>query len=99
MLSQQYLVSCQQSDHPCNSIVTSEPPPRDLRKTVQSEKEHIADLLPTQNIDKTTGKILMKEVHTRIVENTIRSYTPNRVLNAKPPDIARDEHHVQSYTA
>uniref|UniRef100_A0A8D8YVW9 Uncharacterized protein n=1 Tax=Cacopsylla melanoneura TaxID=428564 RepID=A0A8D8YVW9_9HEMI len=33
----------------------------------------------------------MKEVHTRIVENTIRSYTPNRVLNAKPPDIARAE--------
>lgn len=90
MLSRQYLITCYQADHPCNSLVTREPPPRKIRRTIQCENEYVAELLPAPNIniDKTTAKSISKEIHTRVVETTLSAYQSNRVLGAKPPEVS-----------
>ncbi|KAI5755231.1 hypothetical protein M8J77_015233 [Diaphorina citri] len=90
LLSQQYLLACHHSNHPCKTIVQKPPPPRYIRRTVQHLKHKIQDIL-VPDIDTPTCKILNKVIHTRVVENAIQSYKPNKVLNTAPPDISPDE--------
>ncbi|KAI5727897.1 hypothetical protein M8J77_008348 [Diaphorina citri] len=64
MLTQQYLISCYQEDHPCHNLVTAPSPPRNLRKTVNKYKEEISSLLrlnnPTQTLKVSTKKFTQK---------------------------------------
>lgn len=90
MLSQQYLISCHQETHPCNSIVNAALPPRNLRKTVRNHDEEIASLL-SSNMVNTNIKSVYKEIHTKVVEETTNNYIPNKVLNTKPPEISPNE--------
>ena len=50
------------------------------------------DILPSNNtITEEDYKVLIRDVHTRCVTETIATYTENRVLQAPPPAIAPDE--------
>ncbi|KAI5752156.1 hypothetical protein M8J77_014356 [Diaphorina citri] len=72
MLTQQYLISCYQENHPCHNLVTAPSPPRNLRKTVNNYKEEISSLLRLNNPN---IKTLHKKIHTKIVENTLNLLT------------------------
>ncbi|WP_369199186.1 hypothetical protein, partial [Streptomyces djakartensis] len=88
LLSRQYLLGAHFPDHPCHDLVIAENPPRHIRRSIKSAFPiDIEHLVPNGILDERGRKTGLKTLHTEIVENTINSYTPNRVLNQHPPAI------------
>ena len=52
-------------------------------------RDNIKHLLPVQ--DKKDLKQKIKNIHTKEVQNTLNSYPPNKVLQAIPPYISKEE--------
>ncbi|KAI5754577.1 hypothetical protein M8J77_009666 [Diaphorina citri] len=91
MLSEQYLAMCHLPNHPCYQIIQQEPPPRDIRHTVQSSYLcNIQNLLP-QPVNSSLLKSSLLYIHTNTVTNCTASYKPNRVLGTHPPPISLAE--------
>uniref|UniRef100_A0A8D8T1X5 Reverse transcriptase n=2 Tax=Cacopsylla melanoneura TaxID=428564 RepID=A0A8D8T1X5_9HEMI len=91
MLTQQHLLACHSSSHPCNRLINEPLPPRNLRKSVIHCKPKIADLVPCSTLTPEQVKIGIKAIHSRTVEDTMQRYQVNRVLQTAPPPIAPEE--------
>lgn len=92
MLSQQYLISCHQTGHPCNDLVTAPAPTRNMKETlVSAQKGNIAAFVPSNQISKVEYKRAISGLHRATVHAVTADYTANRVLGRPPPDIDKAE--------
>ncbi|WP_333764851.1 reverse transcriptase domain-containing protein [Streptomyces sp. IBSBF 2390] len=99
LLSKQYLLGAHFPDHPCHDLVIAEDPPRHIRRSIKSAFPiDIEHLVPNGILDERGRKTGLKTLHTEIVESTINSYTPNRVLNQHPPAIDHSEEELPRST-
>jgi hypothetical protein len=88
MLSQQYLISCHQQNHPCNDIVSAPAPPRHMKQSLVSAfGNKIKKYIPHRFLSPLEHKKAITELHTATVESTRANYRPNKVLGQQPPPI------------
>lgn len=90
MLSEQYLLMCHSPLHPCHSLVNKTPPPRSIRRSVDSYQSNIQNLVSTP-VNGTQLKSSLNEIHTKTVATTISRYKVNRVLNTYLPPVSLEE--------
>ena len=86
MLSAQYIVNCLEEEHVCHGIITQEPRPRPMKKTLHSR--HHSTVLPRLGASR---KEILKNLHTRAVDSDIQLLDNNRVLKERPPPISGEE--------
>jgi len=87
MLAKQYIHKALLRQHPCHLLLRSPPPPRLMKPTLTDiHRQHIDSLLPT-NPSLHDVQALNAETHRQTVLDTITSFAPNRVLNARPPSV------------
>ena len=93
MITKQYLAATYIPGHPGNKHLNQPPPPRQMKhqKTLNNYIDDVGPRYGDQEITRREYKRVLKEIHTATVENTIRSYTANRVLEEYPPSINPDE--------
>ena len=89
MISNQFLLNCHSPGHPGNKQVQYPTPPRNMKHTIQRNKQKIHTLLPIS--DKKDYKRKAKILHTKAVQESVQNYNNNKVLNRKPPEISKEE--------
>ena len=89
MISKQFLLTCHQPNHPGAKHIHKPLPPRNMKPTIQNYRGSIQHLLPV--INKKDLKTKIKNIHTSEVSNTIHNYPHNKILNAVPPKISKEE--------
>ena len=89
---QQFLASALRISHPSFALVTSAPGPRSMKHTLQSRfLPAISHLLQDNVTENSEYKAVLSEIHTNVVADYFGSLSPNRVLQAHPPDIHPEE--------
>ena len=92
MLATQYLANTRQSTHPCHRLFKPEPPPRQMKGTLDlkyaTDVDTILQTIPATSANKTR---ILKTIHTSHVTAYRESLEPNKVLNTHPPRIALEE--------
>ncbi|KAL1446099.1 hypothetical protein WDU94_005492 [Cyamophila willieti] len=91
LLSQQYLLRCKTSNHPCNTVIHKALPPRTIRKMLKEDEILTDGTTPGNDISEQDYKIGLQIIHRNAINEAIINYTPNRVLNTPPPEIAKEE--------
>ena len=91
LLTMQYLLSCHQPLHPCHNLVTKPKPPRKIKPGLRKFDGVVTPLVPSCGLDALTYKRGLQHLHTGAVADAVASYSPNRVLNGPPPNIASEE--------
>ena len=90
MISKQFLLATQKKDHPNKTDLKRPPPPRQMKETLTSkfgkEVKPLAKNLTDENY-----KTKLKTIHTRSVKNMLNTYSNNKVLNTRPPEIDKSE--------
>ena len=89
MLTKQFLVSSFKPAHPGNKHLKKPPPARTQRKTSRIFKEEVGSKFQEGKTYKETIKCL----HTETVQNCLKSYEKNKVLNRRAPEVNPKEIH------
>lgn len=88
MLSKQFLLATQKSDHPTPINLDSRLPSRIMKKTLKYRfGREIKRLVPERPISEQEYKKHLKTIHTNSVRDTINSRNVNKVLGRAPPEI------------
>ena len=89
---QQFLASALRIGHPSFTAVTSEPGPRPMKSTLQSKfLPDISHLLQNNITPPDERRAILSDIHTAVVAEYFENLSPNRVLQAHPPDINDEE--------
>ena len=89
---QQFLASARRTSHPSFALVTSDPGPRPMKHTLQSRfLPAISGFLQDNITDNAEYRAVLSEIHTSVVADYFENLSPNRVLQAHPPDINTEE--------
>ena len=92
MLSKQFLLATQKSDHPTAIDLDSRLPSRIMKKTLKYRfGRELKRLVPEPPISEQEYKKHLKTIHTNSVRDTINSRNVNRVLGRAPPEININE--------
>ena len=95
MITCQYLLTNHVQDHPGFRLTTKPLPPRSLKPTIQHYRKDIENLLP---VNKDDLKAKIKVIHTTGVQKALAQYPPNKVLNATPPEVNKEEANLPRFT-
>ena len=91
MLSKQFLLATQKPNHP-NHCALDENVPRLMKNSLTTKfGPYIQTMTNNQPIETQTYKILLKNIHTEAVTDTINNQSPNPVLDLPAPDINEEE--------
>ena len=90
MLSKQFLLSTQRPNHPNRVNLDDPPPPRQMKKTLQSKYGEDIKGLSYPDLPEDVYKSKLKEIHTSSVRKVINLQV-NKVLQTKPPAISLTE--------
>lgn len=92
MLAAQFALSCHLEGHPCRSLTTAPPPPRQMKHTIFSKFERtLAEHLCTNPLAPGDYKRGLTELHTTAISDAVRGYAPSIVLGGYPPPISGSE--------
>ena len=92
MLSKQYLLSTQKTNHPCYVDLTGQRPARVMKETLKTKfGDEIKRMIPADGLDDQSYKTKLKNIHTRDVSTAIRNLKDNPVLNTPAPEIHKSE--------
>jgi hypothetical protein len=87
LLADQYLASSRSPDHPCNQLVDSPSPPRNMKPTLHMASadrvREAASTLP----DHATPTMVRRVLHLSAVRETMEGLEKNVVLGGRPPPI------------
>ena len=86
LLTKQFNAACFQNNHPGKKFISSAKPKRNLKPTHLIFKDAVAERFRSD-----TYKTVIKNLHTASVKETLLNYPPNKVLNAAPPVISKEE--------
>ena len=90
MLCSQHLATCLQANHVSLPVVTADSGPRRMKMSLQMGfSDQVNDLLVDGCV--TDIKMARKSIHTRAVQDAIRSRRPNGVLSSVAPDVDQAE--------
>ena len=85
MITDQFLLSMHQADHPNRHILSQPAPQRNMRKTITSRSNNIQHLVPDDgHISKADYKIRLKTIHSNAVSEYVDEYK-SKILGCKPP--------------
>ena len=90
MISKQFLLATQKSDHPNKTDLNKPPPPRQMKQTLTSKFGKEIKTL-SRNLTEDNYKPKIKTIHTKSVKNMLKDFSNNKVINARPPEIHRSE--------
>ena len=98
MLCCQFLATCLQPSHPSYPIVTADPGPRNMKKTLlRSYRARVEDHMEEDGtvVDANAAR---REIHSAAVVRSIESKAPNRVLGTPAPAIDPEEEQLRRKT-
>ena len=88
LITEQFLLATQQPSHPNHHQIPTEPPPRIMRKTLDLKHGNsIRAMLRDEVLEDTRYKVKLKQIHTRVVRETIDKRSENKVLGFAPPKV------------
>ena len=91
MITDQFLLSMHQADHPNRHILSQPAPQRNMRKTITSRSNNIQHLVPDDgHISKADYKIRLKTIHSNAVSEYVDEYK-SKILGCKPPPLCKSE--------
>ena len=100
LLSAQFLARTLQPSHPSYGVVTRPPGRRLIKHTLRSKV--IDDVQPfldaNGDLPPGTYQAAINSIHTNIVAETVRNQSHNRVLDAPPPPISKQEKRLPRIT-
>jgi hypothetical protein len=91
LLADQYLLSCHRQIHPCHHHISDPVPPRDMKRTIWSNRDRVAHLTDRGPINERQYRAGLRSLHTEAVQSSIAAAAPNRVLGVRPPPVADSE--------
>ena len=92
MISQQFLLSTQQANHPNHHQIRDTPPPRPMKQTLDMQHgSKVKQMTRDEVLDENSYKTKLKQIHTKTVKDTIDKRTANKVLGTRPPEIDQSE--------
>ena len=91
MLSKQFLLATQKPQHPNKVDLQTPPPPRLMKKTLKSSFGDEIKQISYPNMSDNDYKAGLKRIHTRSVQNAIRTANVSKVTNTRPPEISKTE--------
>ena len=91
LLCTQYLAKCTDPAHPCHTTIMNSTRPRPMKHTLLSKYSEVLNSSTHHLPPNATVKDKLRSIHTTIVEETIDSFQPNRLLNTRPPTISKTE--------
>ena len=95
LLLAQFLARALQPGHPNHETVLLPPGPRQMKHTLRSKVGHLVDPhLDDGILAPGSFPAIKNRLHTQVVQETISSYAPNRVLGYRPPKISGSEKHL-----
>ena len=98
MLCCQFLTTCLQPSHPSYPIVTADPGPRNMKKTLlRCYRQQVEDHMEEDGtvVDAAAAR---SEIHSAAVVRSIEAKAPNRVLGTPAPAIDPEEEQLQRKT-
>ena len=73
-------------------VVRLPPGPRKVKDTLSTKVGHLVEpFLQDSIIPAASFKDTINKIHTKVVSETISNYAPNRILNAVPPKVNKQE--------
>ena len=93
LLSSQFLASASRPTHPSFDTILSNPGRRLKKHTLQSRFQHMVDPYLNDDgvLDPNDYKAAIKDIHTKVVTETVSSLAPNPFLGCPPPPIDKSE--------
>ena len=92
MISQQFLLSTQQANHPNHHQIRDTPPPRPMKQTLDMQHgSKVKQMTRDEVLDENSYKTKLKQIHTKTVKDTIDKRTANKVLGTRPPEVDHSE--------
>ena len=88
MISKQFLLATQKTNHPNRVRLDVPPPPRQMKKTLVSEYGNEIKDMTYPDLPDNVYKQKLKHIHTKSVKEII---TTNKILNTVPPEINKSE--------
>ena len=85
LLSEQYLVKCQDQEHVCHNIATRDPPPRQMKHTLHTRHFHNVQPLLAD-----TKKDSLMAIHPAAVAKAKHAMRDDRVLGDYSPPISNE---------
>ena len=100
MLSKQFLLATQRPNHPnrCNLVPARPRNFRKMRNTLVSEFGAQVNSISHPDLPEKDYKSRLKQIHTESVRDSIAKMANNKVLQAKPPAISKDENSLPRTT-
>lgn len=99
MMAKQQTLRCFHPDHPNHELTRHENPPRQIRRNAFTKYgQELIQHVPPSGL---TAKLIQRgttNIHTHTVNNSIRSYLPNKVLDRPPPLVNIEEKHLPRNT-
>jgi retron-type reverse transcriptase len=91
LLCTQYLAKCTDPIHPCHTTIMNSTRPRPMKHTLLSKYSETLNSSTHHLPPNATVKDKLRSIHTTIVEETLDSFQPNRLLDTRPPTISKTE--------
>ena len=91
MISKQFLLATQKSNHPNKVDLTKPAPARQMKRTLTSKFGEEIRYMSQPDLPDDLYKAKLKQIHTSSVTEAINSMAPNKVLNVAPPPIDKSE--------
>ena len=93
MLSKQFLAACYKDKHPGKKHTVAPPSKRNLKHTILQYKEEVENWYSndTSTISRGKYKLCLANIHSATVEECMTRFDKNRVLDAPPPPIDKEE--------
>uniref|UniRef100_A0A8D8ZLI2 Uncharacterized protein n=1 Tax=Cacopsylla melanoneura TaxID=428564 RepID=A0A8D8ZLI2_9HEMI len=77
LLSQQYLLRCKTSNHPCNTVIQKALPPRTIRNLLKEDEILTDGTIPGYDISEQDYKIGLQIIHRNAINEATIHYMPN----------------------
>ncbi len=87
MISKQFLLATQKTNHPNRTDLTRPPPARQMKKTLSSRFGHEISQISHPDMSDSEYKAGLKLIHTSDVQRTLNTSANNKVINVRPPGI------------
>ena len=91
MIRKQYVAACHIPGHPGQKHLLRPPDPLQRKKSLLVHKAEVYSFFNVPTIDEDTYKKVSKAIHTTEVTNAIANQSENKVLDAHPPAINKEE--------